>query len=145
MSSYDGSDKRRETRSAKPIPLTYTKLSEQGILLCMANSETVDMGSSGCCLKLCHQLAPGDLLEIELWPAEGAVQEIQAKIVWLKKERYSETWLAGVKFIARTDKAIRKEALRPFFTAACPGRPGRFGSTTAALRRILNFFSTHNI
>ncbi len=133
-------ERRQESRLPRNIPLVYSRLSRRGALLCMANSETLNIGRGGCSLKLCHELAPGDLLKIELWPGEGAVQEIQAKIVWLKKERYSETWLAGVKFIARTDKAIRKEVLRPSFTPAGAGRRGRFGSTTAAFRRTLNFF-----
>ncbi len=92
--------RRQKNRSPRKVNLIYTKLCEKGAVRCMGNSETLDMGRGGCSFKVCHKLALGDLLEIELCFGTGAPLEIQGKVVWLKKEGSSETWLAGIEFIA---------------------------------------------
>ena len=64
----------------------------------MANSETLDMGSRGCCLRLCHQLALNDVIEMEFWFDTGESEQMEGRIVWLEQEGTAETWRAGVKF-----------------------------------------------
>jgi hypothetical protein len=72
----------------------------------MASSETIDIGSKGCRLRRYHRFGPGDLLKIELYLGSGGIHEIHGRIVWLKKEKRRETWLAGIKFLPERDGLV---------------------------------------
>lgn len=101
LSEYLVGERRQEGRLPQHVNLIYSKLNNRGGLLCMANSETMDVSRSGCCLKIYHKLKLDDFLEMQLWLGAKAVWEIYGQLVWLKQE--NGTWLAGIKFLSTID------------------------------------------
>ena len=101
----EAGERRQEERVPRNVALVYAKSDEKGCLCCMANSETVDMSSFGCCLRIHHDLALSDLLKMELMLHWGEREEVSGEITWLKKD-IAGARLAGIKFSSPIDGSL---------------------------------------